>query len=248
MLRVTAKQQLMREIVDVLSVLTSDAKLAWGENGLSVKVVDGSHVALLSATFADECFETYEVTPIEVGLELVKMRDMIALASPNDLIEMEVENEVNINVRVGGVEMSLRGLDISHMDVPNEPSVDFKSELTIGSEKLTKAFKGARLVGTEVDLTLENNTFIVSSIQESGDRVTVKFESGELRELNHVPDGAYARYGLTGNGGLFDLMKKVAADEISIKFNTGHPLFLEWTSNEGGARWKYWLAPRMYDP
>ena len=48
MLRITAKQQLMREIVDILSVLTSEAKLVWGEKGLSVSVVDGSHVALLS--------------------------------------------------------------------------------------------------------------------------------------------------------------------------------------------------------
>ena len=70
MLRITAKQQLMREIVDVLSVLTSEAKLVWGEKGLSVSVVDGSHVALLSATIADECFETYEVEPVEIGLDL----------------------------------------------------------------------------------------------------------------------------------------------------------------------------------
>ena len=56
MLRITAKQQLMREIVDILSVLTSEAKLVWGEKGLSISVVDGSHVALLSATIADECF------------------------------------------------------------------------------------------------------------------------------------------------------------------------------------------------
>ena len=34
MLRITAKQQLMREIVDVLSVLTDEAKLVWGEKGL----------------------------------------------------------------------------------------------------------------------------------------------------------------------------------------------------------------------
>jgi proliferating cell nuclear antigen len=248
MLRITAKQQLMREIVDVLSVLTAEAKLVWGENGLSVRVVDGMHVALLSATFADECFETYEVTPTEVGLDLVKMRDMIALANPDDLIEMDIEDEVMINVRVGGVVMSLRGLDLSMMTPPNEPGVEFKNELAIDSEKLIRAFKGAKLVGSEVDLTMENNTFIVSSSQETGDRVTVKFESGELRDLSHVPDGAYARYGLTGNGGLYELMRRVTADSVSMKFNTGHPLFLEWSSNEGGAKWKYWLAPRMVEP
>ena len=50
MLRVTANTQLMKEIVDLLSVLTEEAKLVWKENGLQINVVDGSHVALLSAT------------------------------------------------------------------------------------------------------------------------------------------------------------------------------------------------------
>ena len=57
MLRVTANTQLMREIIDLLSVLAEEAKLVWGE-GLHTIVVDGSHVALLSATIGDECFET----------------------------------------------------------------------------------------------------------------------------------------------------------------------------------------------
>ena len=56
MLRVTASTSLMREIVDILSVLTEEAKMSWGEKGLTIKVVDGSHLALLSATISDACF------------------------------------------------------------------------------------------------------------------------------------------------------------------------------------------------
>ena len=99
MLRVTAKQQLMREIVDLLSVLTEEAKLSWGENGMSTTVVDGSHVALLSVTVADACFETYEVEPVEIGLELGKLRDLLTLAGPNDLVELDYDGATGaINV------------------------------------------------------------------------------------------------------------------------------------------------------
>ena len=45
MLRVTAKQQLMREIVELLSVLTEEEKTIVNEKGLHVTVVDGSHVS-----------------------------------------------------------------------------------------------------------------------------------------------------------------------------------------------------------
>ena len=111
-MRITAKQQLMKDIVDVLSVLTDEAKLVWGEKGLGVSVVDGSHVALLSLTIADECFETYEVEPVEIGLELGKMRDLLSLAGASDLVEMDYDDAVGaINVRVGEVHRILRGID-----------------------------------------------------------------------------------------------------------------------------------------
>ena len=90
MLRVTANTQLMREIIDLLSVLAEEAKLVWGEKGLHTIVVDGSHVALLSATIGDECFETYEVEPVEIGIELSKMRDLLSLAGPEDLVEIDL--------------------------------------------------------------------------------------------------------------------------------------------------------------
>ena len=92
MLRVTANTQLMREIVDLLSVLTEEAKMSWGEKGLTVNVVDGSHVALLSCTFSNACFETYEVEPVEIGLELGKLRDLLTLAGPSDLVEIDYDD------------------------------------------------------------------------------------------------------------------------------------------------------------
>ena len=135
MLRVTAKQQLMREIVDLLSVLTEEAKLSWGENGLSTTVVDGSHVALLSVTVADACFETYEVEPVEIGLELGKLRDLLTLAGPNDLVELDYDGATGaINVRVGEVHRILRGLDTGSINEPRQPDLEFECKATLSAD------------------------------------------------------------------------------------------------------------------
>ena len=82
MLRVTATTQLMKEIVELLSVVTDEAKMSWGENGVTVIVVDGGMVSMLSATISDACFETYVCEPVEIGLELGKLRDLLTLAGP----------------------------------------------------------------------------------------------------------------------------------------------------------------------
>ena len=245
MLRVTAKTQLMREIVDLLSVLTEEAKMSWGEKGLTVNVVDGSHVALLSATISDACFETYEVEPVEIGLELGKLRDLLTLAGPGDLVEIDYDDAVGaINVRVGEVHRILRGLDTGSMQDPKLPILDFDCSVAIGAEKLSRALRAAKFVGELVDLSLDSKEMRVSVTVEAGEGVNVRFESGELSELV-CPSPTQGTYSLQF---LDPLTRKLASgltQDIRMQFQDKYPLRLDWSSNDGGASWTYFLAPRV---
>ncbi|MDE0913407.1 MAG: hypothetical protein ABGX06_03765 [Candidatus Poseidoniia archaeon] len=245
MLRVTAKQQLMREIVDLLSVLTEEAKLCWGENGLSTTVVDGSHVALMSVTIADACFETYEVEPVEIGLELGKLRDLLTLAGPNDLVEIDYDGATGaINVRVGEVHRILRGLDTGSMAEPRMPELKFDCRAKLSAERLSRALRAAKFVGELVDLSLDKNQMTVSVTVEAGEAVNVRFDAGEMSELI-APKPTQSTYSLQF---LEPLSRKLASgltDEVTIEFQDRYPLRLTWSSNDGGAAWSYFLAPRV---
>ena len=245
MLRVTANTQLMREIVDLLSVLTEEAKMCWGEKGLTVSVVDGSHVALLSATISDACFETYEVEPVEIGLELGKLRDLLTLAGPGDLVEIDYDDAVGaVNVRVGEVHRILRGLDTGSMQDPKLPVLDFDCSAAIGAEKLSRALRAAKFVGELVDLSLDSKEMRVSVTVEAGEGVNVRFESGELSELV-CPSPTQGTYSLQF---LDPLTRKLASgltQDIRVQFQDKYPLRLDWNSNDGGASWTYFLAPRV---
>jgi|TARA_B110001454_G_scaffold140218_1_gene130201 proliferating cell nuclear antigen len=245
MLRVTAKQQLMREIVDLLSVLTDEAKLCWGENGLSTTVVDGSHVALMSVTIADACFETYEVEPVEIGLELGKLRELLTLAGPNDLVEIDYDGATGaINVRVGEVHRILRGLDTGSMAEPRMPELKFDCRAKLSAERLSRALRAAKFVGELVDLSLDKNQMTVSVTVEAGEAVNVRFDAGEMSELI-APKPTQSTYSLQF---LEPLSRKLASgltDEVSIEFQDRYPLRLTWSSNDGGAAWSYFLAPRV---
>ena len=244
MLRVTANTQLMREIVDLLSVLTEEAKMSWGEKGLTVNVVDGSHVALLSATISDACFETYEVEPVEIGLELGKLRDLLTLAGPSDLVEIDYDDAVGaVNVRVGEVHRILRGLDTGTMQDPKLPVLDFDCSAAIGAEKLSRALRAAKFVGELVDLSLDSKEMRVSVTVEAGEGVNVRFESGELSELV-CPSPTQGTYSLQF---LDPLTRKLASgltQDIRVQFGENHPMRLDWISNDGGASWTFLLAPR----
>ena len=245
MLRVTAKQQLMREIVDLLSVLTEEAKLCWGENGLTTTVVDGSHVALMSVTIADACFETYEVEPVEIGLELGKLRDLLTLAGPNDLVEIDYDGATGaINVRVGEVHRILRGLDTGSMAEPRMPELKFDCRAKLSAERFSRALRAAKFVGELVDLSLDKNQMTFSVTVEAGEAVNVRFDAGEMSELI-APKPTQSTYSLQF---LEPLSRKLASgltDEVTIEFQDRYPLRLTWSSNDGGAAWSYFLAPRV---
>jgi proliferating cell nuclear antigen len=210
-----------------------------------VNVVDGSHVALLSATISDACFETYEVEPVEIGLELGKLRDLLTLAGPGDLVEIDYDDAVGaVNVRVGEVHRILRGLDTGSMQEPKLPVLDFDCSAAIGAEKLSRALRAAKFVGELVDLSLDSKELRVSVTVEAGEGVNVRFESGELSELV-CPSPTQGTYSLQF---LDPLTRKLASgltQDIRMQFQDKYPLRLDWNSNDGGASWTYFLAPRV---
>jgi proliferating cell nuclear antigen len=210
-----------------------------------VNVVDGSHVALLSATISDACFETYEVEPVEIGLELGKLQELLTLAGPGDLVEIDYDDAVGaINVRVGEVHRILRGLDTGSMQDPKLPVLDFDCSAAIGAEKLSRALRAAKFVGELVDLSLDSKEMRVSVTVEAGEGVNVSFESGELSELV-CPSPTHGSYSLQF---LDPLTRKLASgltQDIRVQFQDKYPLRLDWNSNDGGASWTYFLAPRV---
>ena len=264
MLRVTANTGLLREIADCLSILSDEVRMVWGEKGLGVRVQEGGLVALIDGVISDACFETYEVEPVEIGVEIGKLQDLLTLAGPDDLVELDYDENVGqLNIRVGGVHRRLRGLDTGGMDNPKFPSKikygiqdtdrespnygKMKEEsrgVIIDAEKLSKSLRAAKFVGELVDLSIEPKEFRISVTAEAGDHVNVRFEPGELSELHCCPGGE-STYSLQW---LAPLTRKLAtglAQDVQVRFQAGYPLCLSWSSNDGGASWSYFLAPRV---
>lgn len=60
MLNVTARQDLMNKIVETLNVVVEDALFSFNEDGLEVRVVDASHVAMINMRVDSAAFATWE--------------------------------------------------------------------------------------------------------------------------------------------------------------------------------------------
>ena len=89
MLNITTRQELLSRIVDTLGIVVEDARFDFDENGLSVRVVDPSHVAMVKLDVDLNVFDSWEVEETKMGLELKKLKETLGLGSTGDLLTMD---------------------------------------------------------------------------------------------------------------------------------------------------------------
>ena len=133
MLNVTARQELMRTIVETLGVVVEEARLDFGEDGLSVRVVDPSHVAMIKMDVDSAAFDTWEVDETKLGLEMRKMIQFLSVAGAGDMVELAYNADSGqATIHIGRIDLNLRPLDNSTLNPPNVPSLELPCGVTIG--------------------------------------------------------------------------------------------------------------------
>lgn len=243
MLNITAKQETMRTIIDILTVLVEEAKFNFSEGHIEVRAVDPSHVAMIRMEVDAAAFEAWESEDASVGLELTKLRDLIGLAGAEDLIEMGYdEADGRVNIQVGEINRMIRPLDRTAMLEPRVPGVDLTSRVTLSGVKFSRALRAAKQVGDLVTLSLNAQTF---SVHVSGDTdaVNVSYDAGELEDLE--TDGPVkSQYSLQY---LQPMAKRIEGivESVTVNFGENYPLKLEFEFVGGAGRCIYFLAPRI---
>ncbi len=242
MLNVTARQELMSKIVDTLGVVVEDARFDFEEDGLHIRVVDPSHVAMVKLDVAAAAFETWELDETKVGFDIRKLKELISLGGPNDIVEFSYGDETGVlTINLGKIDRNIRPLDNSIMNPPAVPTLDFPCKVVIGGAEFSQALRAARQVGDLVNFSLSQDSFTIH-VQGSADSVTVVFDKDELQSLE-CKEPARSQYSLT----YLVPMTKIfgGLDEVTLGFGDNFPLSMTFSFLDGAADVQYFLAPRV---
>jgi proliferating cell nuclear antigen len=242
MLNVTARQDLISKIIDTLGVVVEDARFDFGENGLEIRVVDPSHVAMIQMNIDSAAFDTWELDETKLGLELRKIKELVSLGGPTDMIEMAYGDETGVlTVNLGKIDRNIRPLDNSTMTPPTLPELNLPCKVTISGADFTQALRAARQVGDLVNFSIDENTFTVH-VLGSTDSVTVAFNKDELQHIE-CEGPARSQYSLTY---LVPLSKVFGnLESVNIGFGENYPLSMSFNFYDGAAEVQYFLAPRV---
>jgi len=235
-----------RYLIQSLATLIDEANFVATEEGLRLRALDPSRIAMVDLFIPRDAFEEYEIEngEIKIGLNFDDLDKIIRRGKADERVRFEVEENRLRVIFLGRAEraFSLPLLDIAGEELPS-PKVTFNVKAKMLSDTLRDALKDAELVSDTIKFIGEESVLKMEAKSDRGE-VEAKFslESGSLLEYD-VSEPSSALYGLSY---LTDIVGKAyrVSDIATLEFSTNKPLSLSFNVTENGVL-RYYLAPRM---
>jgi proliferating cell nuclear antigen len=240
--RARVRMEVLRELVGVVSTLVPEMKLLVTKEGVEVKAVDPSHVAMLVAKLKKEAFEEFQGDSTEIGLDLEKVREVLSLARPGDVIDLSYDTaKGKLVVSVGKLSRVMSVVDPQGILQPKVPSVNPSAKVVLKIDELRQGIRGSESISDHVTLSLDSESFNLHSEGEN-DQVNLKIGKEGLTLLD-AKEPVKSMYPLD----FFSNMVKsiTSADEVTMALGTQYPLKLDFPIASGRGEASFLLAPRV---
>ncbi|RLF13166.1 MAG: proliferating cell nuclear antigen (pcna) [Thermoprotei archaeon] len=238
--------RLWYRIVDALSSLIDEGTIKAGEDGLRLRAMDPSKIAMIDFEMPRDAFEEYACEgEVTIGVNFDELKKVVKRGSAKEKIELEVPpSSARLKITFKGKatrSFALPLIDVEYEELP-APSLSFNAKATVIADLLEDALKDVELVSDYVRLEARSDALIVRGQSDKGEaEATLTTETGALIELE-VKENSAASYTIEY---LMDMLKANKAAEVAtLEFSTAMPLSLTFPI-PGGGTIKYFLAPRI---
>jgi proliferating cell nuclear antigen len=242
MFKARIKMEVLREAVEVISTLVSEVKLSVSKDGIEVKAVDPSHVAMLVLKLKPTVFEEFTGEPTEIGIDVEKIKEVLRLSKPGDILELQYDGGKNrLVVSVGKVTRQMSVVDPAGITDPKVPNVSPPGVAIVGMEELRQGIRGSESISDHVTLELDPEGFTMHSEGET-DRVDLHIPKSGLKKLE-VKEKVRSMYPLD----FFSSMVKsiTSSDLATLHVGNEYPLKIEFAVAGDRGEGRFLLAPRV---
>lgn len=240
MFKVRVKMEVLREVVEVVSTLVSEVKLSISKDGLEAKAVDPSHVAMLVLKLQKGVFEEFTGEPTEIGVDVEKLKEVLRLSKPGDVIDLQFDGKNRLVANVGRLSRQMAIVDPAGITDPKVPNVSPPASVTVKTEEVRQGIRGSESFTDHVTLTLDPDAFTMHSEGDT-DRLDLRLPKDALPKLE-VKEAVKSMYPLD----FFSAMvKSIGAEETTLHVGNEYPLKIEFAMGAGRGEGRYLLAPRV---
>ena len=248
MLKARIKAESLKEFIGAVGSLVDEAKVNVNEDGMQIKAVDPSHVAMIEANLVKSAFDSYEAKSMEMGMDIDKFKNVLTVAGKDEMVDLEKDGDLNrLVVNIGNLTRAMPLLDTSGMPDPKVPSLDLPSTVNVVVNEIAQGLKASKSVSDHIALSTDKNSFRLVCEGDNQNSVDLSLGKEQLEKLDS-PDEATSLFSLE----YFSLMvNSLPADRIlHINLGTDLPVKIDadlavddMTGAQGNV--KFLLAPRI---
>ena len=242
MLKASIDIDLLRDSITALSVIVSEVRLKIKPDGISVKAVDAANVAMVIFDLKASAFESYQADETEIGLDLVKLNDILGIVEKKTLVDMELDTAAQkLHLNFGGLSYTLSLLDPSTIrSEPRVPQLDLPARVVLNGQDLRRAVKAAEKISDHMTLGVAGD---ISFMEAKGDTDQVRLEMTTDQLIDLKSGEANSLFSLDY---LLDIVKSAGkAGEVTLSIGCDFPILIEFDVAPNACHVTFLLAPRI---
>lgn len=232
----------LRETIEIISTLVDEAKFTISKDDIGLKVVDTAHVAMLELSLSKEAFEEYKFTPMQIGVDIDKIKEVLKLAHPGDVIDLKIDESKNkLIIGVGNVTRVMSLVDTGSISDPKVPNLTLPAKITVKTDELRQGIKASESVSDHITLKASPEGFEIVSEGET-DSVNLKLPK-DLLERIECKEPVKSMFPLDY---FSNIVKSLSTSKsVTLYLGNDYPVKMEFELSAGKGRGTYLLAPRV---
>jgi proliferating cell nuclear antigen len=241
MFKAVINAETLRDAIEAVFSLVDEVKFAVLETGLERKAADPANVAMVSLKVGSSAFEYFKATPSEIGVDLVRLSNVLSMADKGENVQLELDEESHkLKIGVGSLSYTLSLIDPTAMrKEPNIPELDLPAHVTLPGGELQRAVKAAEKVSDHVIFGVSDEGFYMDAKGDI-DSLGLKIPSTEL--LGMKPGEARSLFSLDY---LKNMSKAIGkSNEVTLELGIDYPLKVNFKLGPF-LEVSYLLAPRI---
>ncbi|MBS7633132.1 proliferating cell nuclear antigen (pcna) [Candidatus Bathyarchaeota archaeon] len=239
--------KLLRDMITSISILVDEATFKLDSEGMKLRAMDPSRVAMVDFEWPKTIFEEYQCTePAKMCINITELLKLLKRAGKDEIVELSLDDKTGkLQVKITGKytrNFTMPTLEASEEEVPT-PKLAFNVKAKVTTAGLSQAIEDAQLVSDHVRIEADNEKLAFNASGDlMGAEISIQKGSDTILDLE-VKEPAKATFSLSY---LTEIIKAATAtsDIATLEFSSDMPVKLDFQQAKEG-KLTFYLAPRI---
>jgi len=239
--------KLLRDMITAISTLVDEATFNIAPEGLKLRAMDPSRVAMIDFEWPKTIFDEYTCdAPIKMCINVGEMLKLLRRTGKDESIELALDEKTNrLNVGIKGKyerTFNMPTLEATEEEVPT-PKITFNVRAKVTTDGLHQAIEDVLLVSDHVKIEVDAEKLTMRAAGDlMGATIELKKGSDALLDLE-AKEPSKATFSLSY---LSEIIKTAAgaSDIATLEFSSDMPIRIDFQQPKEG-KLTFYLAPRI---